>query len=104
MGARKEYVRKVAAVESVEMFARASVGCFLARTMCDPSHARVAVCGDPALVGKGSLALRGACWQGVVATADLGVCSGGLGGDWEEAIYRAGEGCLVAYSDGSRDE
>ena len=24
--------------------------------------------------------------------------------DWEEAISRVGEGCLVAYSDGSRDE
>ena len=39
-----------------------------------------------------------------MATADLGVGSGGLGVDWEEAISRVGEGCLVAYSDGSRDE
>ena len=35
---------------------------------------------------------------------DLGVGSGGVGGDWEVAIDRVGEGCLVAYSDGSQDE
>ena len=37
VGARKELVRNVAAVESLEMFARASVGRFLVRTICDPS-------------------------------------------------------------------
>ena len=42
VGARKYYVRKVAAVESVEMVARASVGRFLVRTMCDPSRAGIA--------------------------------------------------------------
>ena len=104
VGARKEYVRKVAAVESVEMYARASAGRFLARTMYNPSLAGIAVCGDPALIGKGALSLGGPCWQGVVTTADLGVGPGGLGVDWEEAICRVGEGYVVAYSDGSRDE
>lgn len=37
--ARKECVQKIAAVGSVEMFARASAGRFLARTMCDPLRA-----------------------------------------------------------------
>ena len=78
VGARKEYVRKVVAEESIEMYARASAGCFLARMMCNPSRAGVAQCGDPALVGKGSLSLGGPCWRGVVATVDLGVGSGGL--------------------------
>ena len=104
VGARKEYVRKVAAVESVEIFARASAGRFLARTMGDPSRAGIADCGDTALTGKGALSLGGPCWRGVVTTADLGVGSGGLGVDCEKAISRVGEGCLVAYSDGSRDE
>ena len=104
VGARKEYARKVTAVEGVEMFARASAGRFLARTICNPSRAGVAECGDSALVGKGSLSLGGPCWEGVVATADLGVGSGSLVVDWEEAISSVTEGCLVAYSDGSRDE
>ena len=56
-GARMEYVQKVAAVESIEMFVRASSGHFMARTMCNPSRAGVGECGDPALVGKGSLSL-----------------------------------------------
>ena len=86
------------------MFARASVGRFLARTMCDPLRAGIAECGDCALIGKGALSLGGPCWQGVVTTADLGIGSGGLGVDWEEAISRVGEGCLIAYSNGSRDE
>ena len=38
MGATREYVRKGAVMESVEIFARASAGRFLARTMCDPSR------------------------------------------------------------------
>ena len=36
VGARKVYVQTVAAVEGLEMFARASAGRFLARTMCNP--------------------------------------------------------------------
>ena len=86
------------------MYARASAGYFLARTMCNPLRTGVAECGDPVLVGKGYLSLGGPCWQGVVATAELGVGSGGLGVDWEEAISRVGEGCLGAYSGGSRYE
>ena len=49
VGARKEWVRKVAAVESVEVFARASAGHFLARSMCDPSRAGVAEDVDSAM-------------------------------------------------------
>ena len=59
VGTRKEYVHKIAAVESVEMFARASAGRFLARTMCNPSRAGIAECRDPALFGKGALSLGG---------------------------------------------
>ena len=104
VGARKEYVRKIAAVESVEIYTRASAGRFLARTMCYPSLAGIAEGGDPALVGKGSLSLGGPCWRRMVATADLGVRSDSPRVDWEEVIFKVGEGCLVAYSDGSRDE
>ena len=78
VGARKEYVRNAAAVVGVEMFARASAGRFLARTMCNPSRAGVAEYGDPALVGKGSLSVGGLRWQGEVATVDLGVGLDGL--------------------------
>ena len=60
VGARKEYVRKVVVVESVEIFARATAGRFLARTMCNLSRAGVAECGEPSLVGKGSQSLGGA--------------------------------------------
>ena len=104
VGARKEYVRKVAAAESVEMYEGASAGRFLARTMCDPARARVTECGDPALVGRGSLSLGGPCWGGKLSTVDLGDGSSGLGLDWEEAISRMGEGCLIAYFNGSREE
>lgn len=103
VGARKEYVRKVAAVEEVEMFARASAGPFLARTLCNPSRAGVAECGDPAVVGKGPLSLGGPYWRGKVATVDFGIGLGGLGVDWEGAICRVREGFLIPYTDSSRD-
>ena len=86
------------------MFARASAGCFLTRMMCNPSRAGVAVCGDSALVVKELVSLVGLCWRWEVATVDLGVGSAGQGVDLEEAISKIVEGCLVAYSDGSRDE
>ena len=35
---------------------------------------------------------------------DLEVVSDGLGVYWEEAVSRVGEGCLIAYFDGSWDE
>ena len=103
-GARKEYVRKVAAVEGVETFARAGAGRFLACTICDPSRAGVAVNGDAVMAGAGELSLGGACWRGEVAIVDLGVGAGGEVQDWEEAISRVAEGCEVAFSDGSRDQ
>lgn len=71
IGARKEYVWKVAAVESVEMFARASGGRFLACTMFNPSYAGMAVIGDPALKDMGALSLGGPYWKGKVNTVDL---------------------------------
>ena len=104
VGARKEYVRKVAAVDSVEMYARASAGHFLTRTMSNLSRAGVAECGDPAMVGKRSLSLGGPRWGCWMATANLGVGSYGLVVDWEDDIYRVVEGCLVAYYDGRRDK
>lgn len=39
-----------------------------------------------------------------MTTVDLGVGSGGLGFQWEEAIARVRESYLIAYSHGSRDE
>ena len=92
VGARKECVWKVAAVDSVEMYARASAGRFLARTMCNPSRAEVTVYVDPAFVGKGYLSLVGPCWHGTVTTVDLGISVSGLKSDREEANSRLGEG------------
>ena len=103
-GERREYVRKVAAVEGVETFARAAAGRFQARTMCDPSRAGVAVNGDAVMAGAGELSLGCACWRGKVAMVDLGVGAGGGAQDWEEAISSVAAGCVVAFSDGSRDE
>ena len=70
------------------MFARASVGRFLARTMCDPLRAGVAECGDPGLIGVESLSLGGPCGGGEVTTVDLGFGSDCLRNKWEEAISR----------------
>ena len=73
VGARKVYVRKMAAVEGVETFARAAAGRFLARTMCDPGRAGVAKNEDAAMVNAGELSLGGSCWRGPVEVVDLGV-------------------------------
>ena len=97
-------MRKVAAVEGVETFARAAAGRFLARTMCDLSRAGVAVNGDAVMAGAGELSLGGACWRGEVAMVDLGVGAGGEAQDWEKVISSVAAGCVVAFSDGSRDE
>ena len=104
VGARKEYVRKIAAVEGVETFARAAAGRFLARTMCDPCRAGVAENGDAVMAGAGELSLGGSCWRGKVEVVDLGVGVGGTSLDWERAIESVGGGCVVAFTDGSRDE
>ena len=84
--ARKEYVRKIAAVEGVETFARAASGRCLARTMCDPDRAGVAENGDAVMAGAGELSLGGSCWKGEVALVDLEVGVGATARDWEEAI------------------
>lgn len=81
VGARREYVRKVAVVESVEMFARASGGRFLACKMCDPSRAGVARCAAATLVGKGVLCLVGPCWRDGVSTVDIGFGTDRSSGD-----------------------
>ena len=73
LGSRKTLVRRVAAVEDVETFARAAAGRFLTQTMCDPVCARVAVADDPVLVGKGVLSLGGTCWRSEVGVVDLGL-------------------------------
>ena len=65
LGSRKMLVRKVAAVEDVEMFARTVAGRFLARIMCDPVRAGVVAVDDLVLGGKRELSLGGACCRGV---------------------------------------
>lgn len=81
--ARKELVRKIAAVESVEMFVCASAGRFLARSMCDPSWVGVVEDGAIALEGMGGLSLRGLCWRGEIVVAHWGVDLGGTKKEWE---------------------
>ena len=93
----------MAAVEGVETFARATAGRFLARTMCDPARAGVAEVVDSVMSGAGELLLGGRCWRGAVELVDLGVGAGGSSRDWEEAIAKVGGGCVVAFTDGSRD-
>ena len=104
VGARKEYVKKIAAVEGVETFARVAAGRFLARTICDPSRAGVAEGGDAVMARAGELSLGGSCGRGAVEMVDLRVGAGGSSGEWEEAIARVSGGCTVAFSDGCKDE
>ena len=104
VGARKEFVRKIAAVEGVETFARAAAGRFLARTMCDPARAGVAGNRDVVMAGAGELSVGGRCWKGKVAGVDLGVGVGATSRDWEGAIESVRNGCVVAFTDGSRDD
>lgn len=104
VGARKESVRKVATVESVEIFAHAMVGRLLARSMCGPGCAGVAENADSALEVVGGLSLGGFCSAVEIVVVDLEVDSGGTKEAWEEAIKRAGSGSSVAFNDGSRDD
>ena len=57
VAASREYVRKVVAVESVEMFARVTAGGFLPWTMCDASPSGVARGEAIGLEGAGALSL-----------------------------------------------
>lgn len=52
---------KTAAIEGVEVFARASAGRFLAKILCDPCRAGVAKFTDPKLLSNGFLLLGGSC-------------------------------------------
>ena len=93
----------IGAVEDVETFARAAAGRFLARTLCDPPRAGVGVV-DEGIAGKGQLSFGGGCWCGHVDVVDLGPCKSSTSEVWERAIEEAGEGRLVVYTDGSRDD
>ena len=104
VGVRKESVRNVAAVESVEVFARASARRFLARSMCDPSRAGVAEDVDSAMEGMGDLSSGGPSWKGEVVVIDVGVGSEGTKEDREEAILKVSDRCMVAITDGSKDD
>lgn len=70
-GARREAVRKVAAVESVEMFACATAERLLAWTMCDPDVDVVEENRDGALMDGGDLSLGGPCWKGEIQGVNL---------------------------------
>ena len=95
---------RVAAVESIETFARAAASRFLARTICDLLWAGVAASDDLVLEGKGALSLGGACWRGVVEVVDLGLSGEASVGEWEAAIEGAQQGGGLLFTDGSRDE
>ena len=104
LGSQKTLVRGVAAVEDVETFASAAAGRFLARRMCNPVRAGVAMADDPVLEGKGALSLGGPCWHRVVEVVDLRLGGDASVGDWEAAIERARDGVALLFRDGSRDE
>ena len=55
VGSQKKSVWKVVAVDSVKVFARATMGRFLARTMDNLGRPAVVSSSDPGLEGKGSL-------------------------------------------------
>ena len=102
-GSSGDKVEGITAVEDVETFARASVGRFLARTMCDPRRAGLGVV-DTLLDGEGELSLGGGCWKGTVAVAELAACGTSTPADWKRAIEEAVEGSLVVYTDESMNE
>ena len=104
LGSRRSLVWGVAAVEDVETFARAAAGRFLARTMCDLVRARVAAEDDPLLGGLGSLALRGACWRGVIEVVNLGFGGEASVEEWKAAIGRTRGDSDLLFTDGSRDK
>ena len=104
LGSRKTLVQGVAAVEDVETFARAVARRFLARTMCDPVGAGLAVAVDLVLAGMGTVSLSEACWHGEVDVVDLGLSRDTSVGQWDGAIGRV-RGCAdLLFTDGSRDE
>ena len=104
LASRKSLVQGVAAVESIETFARAAAGRFITRTLCDPVRAGVAAADDPLLVGLGALSLGGSCWRGVVEVVDLGLSKEASSREWEAAIERVRADGALPFMDGSRDE
>ena len=104
VGARRESVRKVAAIESVQLFVRTTTGRYLARLMCDSSRAGVAEDIDSAMEEMWDLSLGGLYWKGEFVVIDVEVGLGGTKEEWEEVILKASGGCTVAFTNGSRDD
>lgn len=102
MGTSEESVRKVAVVDSVQLFARATWGRFLAWTLCDPDRAVVAMTTDEALWCPGELLLVGPWCRQEVLGIDLEVGSEGTKEEWEEPIGRVGVDYIIAFTDGGR--
>ena len=92
----------IAAVEDVEIFAKAATGRFLARTLCDPTRAGVGVV-DEGIAGEAQLSFGGTCWRGSMHVVDLGPSKSSTCAVWERAIREVAEQRLVVYTDGSRD-
>ena len=59
-GSSLERGNTIVVAESVKRFACVSAGRFLARTMCDPSHARIGLVNDQ-VVGRRQLPLNRLC-------------------------------------------
>ena len=111
LGASKDKVSKIAAVESVECFAGAARGRFLARAMGDPSKVGDLIGIDPveelAAMGFGSLEGKlswgGPTWRGDIEVIDLGCTSASPRYIWQEAIREWESVTSVVYTDGSMD-
>ena len=93
-GSSGKKTNAIAAVEDGETFTKATIGRFLACTLCDPPRAGVGVV-DEGIAGKGQRSFGGDCWRGHGDVVDLGPCKSSTSEVWERAIKEAGEERLV---------
>ena len=102
-GSSGNKISAIASVESVEVFAEAATGRFLARTMCYPLRVGIRRV-ERALEEVGSLRLGGSCWQREINVVDLGPCRTSTPAVWEAAIAVTANEDMVVYTYGSRDQ
>ena len=102
-GSSGNKISAIAAVESVEVFAEAATGRFLAQTMCDPRRAEIGQV-ERALEGAVSLSLGGSSSQEEANVVGLGPCRTSTPAVWEAAIMEAANSDMMVYTNGSRDQ
>lgn len=102
-GSSGDKISPIAAVESIEVFAVAATGRFLARTICNPLRAGIARV-ERALEEVGSRLLGGSYWQGKINVLNLGPRTTSTSAVWEAIIAEMANRDMGVYPHESRDQ